>query len=161
MLHILTIPNPVLKRLSLVIKEISPEITRLIEDLKQTMFCHKHCVGIAAPQVGENIRLIVFDASHGRKPCTNNGLVVIINPIIVEKSGNQIAREGCLSVPDWTGIVTRAEKIKVEGLNELGERIHINSEGFESVIIQHETDHLDGILFLDRVTSLKSDLKRR
>ncbi|MBN1622089.1 MAG: peptide deformylase [Endomicrobiales bacterium] len=160
-LKILKIPDPILKKISSPVGEITPDIQKLASDLVETIRFHKNCVGIAAPQTGKSIRLIVIDVSVYPKPHPNHGLIILINPVITKKEGKRMGREGCLSVPDFTANVTRAEKVAVEGLNEKGKPVKIDASGFESVVLQHEIDHLDGLVFLDRVTSLKTDVFRR
>ena len=115
-----------------------------------------HCVGLAAPQLGELVRVVVVDVSEHPKGGDHNGRLVLVNPRIVTAEGAEIGREGCLSIPDLTANVRRASRIAVE---HAGSRVE--SEGFEARCIQHEIDHLDGILFLDRVASLVDDVFRR
>ncbi len=122
-----------------------------------------HSVGIAAPQIGDLRRVAVVDVSKSKlgKKQENHGLLQMVNPEIIEKEGSQVVREGCMSVPDYTGNVTRAETIVVQFLDQNQQLQVIHAAGFEAIAIQHELDHLDGFLFLDRVSSLKSDLFRR
>lgn len=160
-LKIYTIPSPVLKRKSSPIHEINNKIIGLAGSIRETMFKYKNCVGIAAPQTGENIRLIVVDVSLYSKPFPNNGLMTMINPVIVSRNGKKLGREGCLSIPEFTGNVCRSEEITINALDLKGNKFTYKTSGFEAVVIQHEIDHLDGILFLDRVVSLKTDVFRR
>ena len=160
-LKILTIPHPSLKTPATPVKEISKGMVRLAGDMLETMHSYPRCVGIAAPQVDNLVRMIAVDVSCYPKPHPNHGPVVIINPVIKNSSGSRTGREGCLSVPELTGNVTRAETVSIEGSDIEGKTISINAEGFEAVVFQHEVDHLDGILFLDRVASLKTDVFRR
>ena len=132
------------------------EAERVAADLLETMDSLGHCVGLAAPQIGDLIRVVTVDVSEHPKAPENNGRLVLVNPRIVESSGAEIGREGCLSIPDLTANVRRATAIAVE---HAGGRIE--SSGFEARCIQHEIDHLDGILFLDRVASLADDVFRR
>jgi len=117
-------------------------------------------VGIAAPQVGDNRCLIVVDCRKSLRPCKNNGLLYMVNPVIGSSTGERPGREGCLSVPDWVGMVLRATEISVHFDNVHGKRQKINASGFEARVIQHEIDHLDGILFIDRVISSKGLIRR-
>ncbi len=117
-------------------------------------------VGIAAPQVGRLQRIAIVDVSSKPK-VKSHGRLVLINPEIVEWEGYAKGREGCMSVPDYTGNVIRAKRITLEYLDETGTPRTLESEGFEAVAIQHEIDHLDGILFLDRLVSRRADLFRR
>jgi peptide deformylase len=130
------------------------EAERVARDLIDTMRAFPGCVGIAAPQIGEMIRVAVVDCSeHPRAVDANNGLIVLVNPRITWREGDELAREGCLSVPELTGNVRRATGVTVEA-----GAVAAQSVGFEARCIQHELDHLDGILFLDRVESLAHDL---
>lgn len=159
--EILEYPDPRLKEVSEPVEWVSDEIKEVIEDLVDTMRSSPGCVGMAAPQIGEKKRIIVFDASNHKKVNNHHGLTVLINPTILSKGGRQICREGCLSVPDYTGNVERATWIFVEGLDRYGNTDVIEAEGFEAVVILHEMDHLDGVLFLDRITSVKGNLFKR
>lgn len=160
-LNIITIPNPILKQTSLPVKEIDDKIKNLISDMRQTMLSSNHCVGIAAVQVGILSRIILVDVSLNPKPHHNNGLLVMINPKITYMSGKLKSREGCLSVPDFTGNVVRKNKIEVEYVDINGNKQLLKTHGFESICIQHEIDHLDGFIFLDKITSLKTDIFKR
>lgn len=119
------------------------------------------CVGIAAPQIDELVRMVAVDCSEHPKAKVNNGLLVLVNPVVVEEHGAEVAREGCLSIPDLTANVRRATEIVVEASTPDGERLRIASEGFEARCLLHEIDHLDGLLFLDRVDSLTADVFQR
>ena len=152
--EVLRYPNPVLKQVCPPAQE--PDIERVGADLVDTMEDFGHCVGIAAPQLGELVRVCVVDVSGHPKAESDNGRLVLINPRITSTEGSEVAREGCLSLPDLTANVRRATKIGVEHAG--GE---LESVGFEARCIQHEIDHLDGILFLDRVESLVDDIFRR
>jgi peptide deformylase len=125
-------------------------------DLLDTMRSFERCVGLAAPQIGELSRVIAVDVRGHPKADTDNGLMVLANPRIVESEGSEVAREGCLSIPDLTANVRRATRIVVEHAEGAVECL-----GFEARCVQHELDHLDGILFLDRVESLVDDVFRR
>ena len=132
------------------------------QDLLDTMeVCPPRTVGIAAPQIGAMVRLCIVHSARNPKHPGGNGLLVLVNPVIVEHCGQQIMREGCLSLPDYTANVARSELVVVEATDLAGDRVHVESEGFEAVVLQHEIDHLDGLLFLDRVANLKTDLFRR
>ena len=160
---ILAYPDPILKRKAAPVAEGDATVVDLIRDLVDTMVAAGHSVGVAAPQIGDLRRVAVVDVSPsklGQQQC-NHGLLEMINPVIIERSGSRVFREGCMSVPDYTGNVTRAEQIVVEFIDRHGQLRVVESTGFEAVAIQHELDHLDGLLFLDRVSSLKTDLFRR
>lgn len=121
-------------------------------------------VGIAAPQVDRFERIVIVDLSSKPKlpkGSTNHGRMVLINPEITEWDGMAMGREGCMSVPDFTGNVIRAEKIKLKAFDECGEQHEYYCEGFEARAVQHEVDHLDGLLFLDRLVSRNTDLFER
>jgi peptide deformylase len=114
-------------------------------------------VALAAPQIGCPVRIIVVDVSR-KKGESGHGLVVLLNPRIVRQDRERIVREGCLSVPDFTGNVLRYEEIVVEGLSREGAPATLRVSGFEALAFQHELDHLSGTLFLDRIQSLDTDL---
>lgn len=133
----------------------------LIADLLQTMDASPACVGLAAPQIGVSRRVIAVDVSGHPKTTVNHGLVVMIDPVIVESAGREVGREGCMSVPDLTANVARATSIVVRGRTPEGDDRIIATEGFEARAFQHEIDHLDGMLILDRVDSLTTDVFRR
>ena len=137
------------------------EVARIATDLVDTMHDHPGCVGLAAPQLGELFRMIVVDVTGDRRATVSNGLMVLVDPALVLAEGSEVAREGCLSIPDLTANVRRATRIVVEAETPEGNRRRIDSEGFEARCLLHELDHLDGILFLDRVDSLKTDVFRR
>lgn len=159
---ILYYPDSLLKTACEPVAELNQACDALVQDLLDTMIASGHSVGVAAPQVGALLRVVVVDVSNSKLGRDNNhGQLVMINPEILEQSGEKIMREGCMSVPDYTGNVARAEEILVQFTNRCGKPEVIRASGFEAVAIQHELDHLDGLLFLDRVSSLKTDLFRR
>ena len=159
---ILLYPDARLKEVSTPVAAIDAEVDALAQDLIDTMVAAGHSVGVAAPQIGVTRRVVVVDVSHSKLGRDNNhGLLLMINPEILEQEGQETMREGCMSVPDYTGNVTRAETVVVQFLDREGQEQVIRAGGFEAVAIQHELDHLDGYLFLDRVSSLKTDLFRR
>ena len=155
-------PDPILKQVAEPVEEIDESVVEVVQDLVDTMLDAGHSVGVAAPQIGVLLRVMVVDVSNSKLGRDNNhGLLEMVNPEIIERSGSKMMREGCMSVPDYTGNVTRAEHILIEFTNRNGQLRVIEASGFEAVAIQHELDHLDGLLFLDRVSSLKTDLYRR
>jgi peptide deformylase len=156
-------PDPVLKKMAVCVMTADDTIGELIQDLVDTMRAAGHSVGVAAPQIGDLRRVAVVDVSTSKlgQQQHNHGLLEMVNPVIIERSGSRVFREGCMSVPEYTGNVTRAEHIVVEFTDGCGRLRVIESNGFEAVAIQHEIDHLDGLLFLDRVSSLKTDVFRR
>lgn len=144
------------------VDRIDQEIRHLITDLIDTMLAGPGSVGVAAPQVGVGLRLCVVDVSRSKLGRDNNhGLLVLINPEIVSAEGAATMREGCMSVPDYTGDVERPTRIRLRYTDESDTCRELEADGFEAVAIQHEMDHLDGILFLDRISSLKTGLFRR
>jgi len=159
---ILRYPHPLLKKICHRVETIDNTIHVLVRDLLDTMRDGPGSVGVAAPQIGVTLRVCVVDVSesrHGKD--NNNGLLCMINPEITSRSGTAVMREGCMSVPDYTGDVERATEITVRFNEPGGTERTITAIGFEAVAIQHEMDHLDGILFLDRIVSLKTGLFRR
>ena len=160
---ILVYPDPRLKQVAAPVAEADASVVDLIQDLVDTMQAAGHSVGVAATQIGDLRRVAVIDVSASKlgQQQHNHGLLEMVNPVIIERSGSRVFREGCMSVPEYTGNVTRSEQIVVQFSNRQGRLRVVESSGFEAVAIQHELDHLDGLLFLDRVSSLKSDVFRR
>lgn len=156
--EVVRLPDRVLKRRAVYDGGINHG---LIEDLLETMRVSPACVGLAAPQIGVSERVIVVDVSTHPKTTTSHGLVVMIDPVIVELEGREVGREGCMSVPDFTANVARATSVVVQGLSADGDEIVIATDGFEARAFQHEVDHLNGLLILDRVESLATDVFRR
>lgn len=159
---ILRYPHPVLKKVCKRVEIIDDAIHTLVTDLFDTMHAGPGSVGVAAPQIGVTLRVCVVDVSasrHGRD--NNHGRLCMINPEIVSGRGVAVMREGCMSVPDYTGDVERATEITVKFRDLDGNAQEVVATGFEAVAIQHEMDHLDGILFLDRIMSIKTGLFRR
>ena len=155
-------PDPILKAVAPPVTEIGPGIRQLIDDLVDTMHAGPGSVGVAAPQIGVSLRVCVIDVSKNRHGKENNhGLLLMINPELLARSGSAVMREGCMSVPDYTGDVERATEVTLRYTEPDGSRREFTASGFEAVAIQHEMDHLDGLLFLDRITSLKTGLFRR
>ncbi|MBE0569010.1 MAG: peptide deformylase [Deltaproteobacteria bacterium] len=162
-LPIRVFPDPALKEKAAPVEGATQELSTFIDDLLDTMRNSPGGVGIASPQVGMPLRIIIVDVSDHRRGSRepNHGLLVLLNPEILAMGGRQIVREGCMSVPDYTANVGRAQWVLVDALDRHRERTIIEAVGFEAVAIQHEMDHLDGILFLDRIVSIKDDLFRR
>lgn len=160
--EILLYPDPRLKTVCKPAPASGPVLASLVEDLLDTMYHAGHSVGVAAPQIGSDLRVVVVDVSGSKLGKKNNhGCLVMVNPEILEQVGQVTMREGCMSVPDYTGNVSRSEEILVQFTDRNGLEKAIRASGFEAVAIQHEMDHLDGYLFLDRVSSLKTDVFRR
>lgn len=159
--EVLVYPDPTLKEISEDVTALTDEVKKTITDLLDTMEASSHSVGIAAPQIGKLFRIIAIDASKNKKCDNNHGKMIMINPEILKWEGIIQFREGCMSVPDYTGNVNRARKIIVQYQDENFEQKALEAEEFEAVLIQHEIDHLDGVLFIDRVVSKRTDLFRR
>lgn len=158
--------RPVVQLPERVLKERAIELDglgdhELVADLIDTMKASPACVGLAAPQIGVSKRVIVVDVSAHPKAQVNHGLVVLADPVIIDSTGKEVGREGCMSVPDLTANVGRATGVVVQGTEPDGSIRVLETEGFEARAFQHEVDHLDGLLILDRVASLATDVFRR
>jgi len=156
-LEILHYPNPVLKEKSQTIQKIDVSIRKLVQDLAETMYSAPG-VGLAANQVGCPLRLAVVDVTPHDQP---KKLLVLINPEIVAAEGECTWDEGCLSVPDCNEEVKRYQKVVVRFQNLEGETVEIAGEDLLGVALQHEIDHLDGVLFIDRLSPLKKRLIKK
>lgn len=159
-LDILKLPDPRLKQVSEPVETFDQALRDFIADLEETRLAGPGAVGIAAPQVGHFRRIVILDLS-GRPKTPNHGHLVLINPEITHWEGFAMGREGCLSVPDYTGNVIRATQIRLKAQDADGVEHQYEMEGFEARAVQHELDHLDGLLFVDRVVSRRTDLYRR
>jgi peptide deformylase len=137
--------DPVLRQKALKVKEITPQIKKLLEDMAETMY-DAQGVGLAAPQVGIAKRIIVIDVQN------EVGLLKLINPVVVEKEGSENAVEGCLSFPGLAGEVERCTSVTVQATDPDGNPVELCATGLLARAFQHEIDHLDGVLFVDRVT---------
>lgn len=160
-LDILKLPDERLKQVSAPVAAFDEGLRAFIDDLEDTRLAGPSAVGIAAPQVGRFQRICIIDCSITRRPVPNHGRLVLVNPEIAEWEGHEIGREGCLSIPDYTGNVVRATRIRLTAQDPWGEPLSFDMEGFEARAAQHELDHLDGLLFIDRVVSRRTDLFRR
>jgi len=156
-LDICTYPERVLRERTKPIAHIDEEISRLADQMAEIMY-KAPGIGLAANQVGVPKRLLVADISP-RLP--ESGLIVLANPEIIAAEGELTIEEGCLSVPDYQAEVKRHERVTVRGLNLHGEEVEIEAEGLLAVVLQHEIDHLNGILFIDRISRLKRELFKR
>lgn len=157
---ILHYPDARLQRVSTPVTVFDVEVERLAADLLDTLRAAPGCVGLAAPQIDDCRRVVIVDVS-GRKNTPNHGCMMLVNPQILASGGNAVAREGCLSVPDYTGNVQRAERIRLRAQDTKGDYREYHCEGYEARAVLHELDHLDGLLFLDRLVSRKRDLFAR
>ena len=161
-LEILKYPDERLKILSSEVLDFGKDLASFVEELRLIMINSPACVGIAAPQVNVHKRIVLVDTSRSKhkENKVSHGFMGLINPKIVKFEGDIVVREGCLSVPDFTGNVKRHYWIEIEAMDVKGRVYTLETEGFEAVVIQHEIDHLDGKLFIERVVSPK-DLFRR
>ncbi|MBI5462692.1 MAG: peptide deformylase [Gammaproteobacteria bacterium] len=160
-LEILTYPDVRLKQDSTPVEHFDDTLRAFVADLEETRLAGPGAVGIAAPQVGYFQRIVIVDVSTLKRPVPNHGHLILVNSEITAWDGYAVGREGCLSVPDYTGNVIRAERIHLIAYDPHGERREFDMEGFEARAVQHEMDHLDGLLFLDRLVSKRNDLFRR
>jgi peptide deformylase len=159
---VLVRPDPVLARRAREIDPRAPGVIALAEELVTTMRSSPGCVGLAAPQIGESVRMFAIDVTGHRKAKSCAGLVVMVNPRIVQRSEDVIMREGCLSVPELTGDVARAARVVVEGfVPGSATLVQLIADGIEARCLQHEIDHLDGFLFVDRVADPQNQLFAR
>jgi peptide deformylase len=159
---VLVHPDPRLKQVARRLAADERELVeRVAADLVDTMRAGPRCVGVAAPQIGDLVRMIAVDCSQHPKATAHHGLLVLVNPAVVESTGSEVGREGCLSIPEITANVRRATAVVVEATDAAGTPRRIAAEGFEARALQHEIDHLDGVLILDRVASLATDVFRR
>ncbi len=163
-LPIVEVPDPVLSTRAREVEEITDDVRQLIRDMADTMYAAPG-VGLAAPQVGVGLRVITadIDLSSEDVPAGEEGedhrqLLAVVNPVIASRDGTCIFEEGCLSCPDVTIEVKRADHIVVHGLDRDGEPIEIEASGFPAVVLQHEIDHLDGVTLVDRMGTLKRRL---
>jgi peptide deformylase len=143
---ILSFEQPILREKTKRVGRVDDSVRRLLDDLTETMIAAPGA-GLAAPQIGVGLRVCVVKGD-------DNQIYQMVNPELVKGSGTQVGYEGCLSYPGWVGEVPRYEVVVVKGLNRKGKPVRIKSEGFTARAFQHEIDHLDGILFTDRLTSL-------
>ena len=155
-------PDPRLKTPCDSVETVDDAVRAAIQDLQDTMDAGPpRTVGIAAPQIGILRRIAIVDTSRNPKHPGGHGPLVLVNPQITSYAGEQFFREGCLSLPDYTANVRRWAQVTVAALDGQGQPLTLTAEGFEAVVLQHEIDHLDGILFLDRVSNVKTDLFQR
>jgi len=157
LLEILKYPDPRLSKMARPVSNVTDATVQLISDMLETMYAAPG-VGLAATQVGVLQRVVVLDVDH-ENPRTN--IYKLVNPVITHSEGQLVWEEGCLSVVDFTAEVRRAEHVQVVALDEHGKERTIEAEGLLAVALQHEIDHLDGKLFIDRISRLKRDLYTR
>lgn len=152
-LKVLVAGDPLLRQISKPVDRIDKKLQRFLKDMADTMYAEDG-VGLAAPQVGVLKRVVVIDVGD------ELGLLELINPVITKREGSVVSGEGCLSVPDFEGEVERAESVECEFTDRTGQRMVLNASGLLAVCIQHELDHLDGILFVDKAQSLSRKEKK-
>ncbi len=158
-LNILTYPDPMLHQKGEPVGEVTEEIKKLLDDMAETMYAAPG-VGLAATQVGVPLRVMVIDVQW-REEGAERKLMTLVNPEIIEREGEIIWEEGCLSVPEFTSEVRRSAKVVVKALSRDGENLEVAGEELLSVTLQHELDHLDGVLFIDRLSRLKRELYKK
>lgn len=143
-----TVPDEILRKKAAAVKNINDAVCRVLDNMKDTLYAADG-VGLAAPQIGISKRLIVVD--------TGDNFMEMINPEIISAEGEQTGSEGCLSVPGVVGLVKRAKKVEVKALNRQGEEFVVQGEDFLAKALQHEIDHLDGILFIDKAIETRKE----
>jgi peptide deformylase len=158
---VLLYPHPLLKQPTPLADPQDPEVGRVFVDLVDTLRHHRGCVGLAAPQIGRSLRAMVVDVSGSPRARDHHGLVCLLNPVVLEATQWKVSREGCLSFPDLLANVKRAQKVRLQGSTPDGMPLDLAAAGFEAVALQHEVDHLDGIVFLDRIRSSRDLFERR
>jgi peptide deformylase len=147
--------DPVLRRRAVEVTRVTPEIRALVADMVDTMY-DEVGIGLAAPQIGVSVRLMVVSDDEGRT------VRALVNPVVVEQTGEATAEEGCLSIPGIFAPVTRAARVRVEAVDLDGQAVSIDARGLLARVLQHELDHLDGVLFIDRLDPMSRDrIKRR
>ncbi len=159
---VLSLPASILKERAAEVEDVTdPVVRQLAVDLVDTMRASPACVGLAANQIGVGLRVFVVDVTGHRKARTCHGAFVLVNPELVAADDPELAREGCMSVPDLTGDVARATSVTVRGWTPDGDERVLATDAFEARAVLHELDHLDGHVFLDRVASPSSVFRRR
>ena len=156
-LEILKYPEPVLTKVASPVKNYTGKTASLVVDMLETMYAAPG-VGLAAPQIGVSQRIIVLDVDHENP---GKQIYKLVNPVITRSEGEVVWEEGCLSVVDYTAEVRRAAKVEIVAFDEKEKEVKIEAEGLLAVALQHEIDHLDGKLFIDRISRLKRDLYTR
>jgi peptide deformylase len=156
--YIVSYPHEVLQSPARKVERIDDSIRQLVRDMAETMYAAPG-VGLAAPQVGEPLQVIVMDVTPQEEPQKN--LIALVNPEIVAAEGEVESKEGCLSVAEVTCEIKRHTKVRVRGLDLEGRPVEMDAEGLLAIVVQHELDHLKGMLIFDRLSSLKRDLIKR
>ena len=156
-LDVLKFPDPVLRRPARPVEAVTGETAALMQDMLETMYAAPG-IGLAAPQVGVSVRVIVLDVDPEDRGAN---VLKLANPVVRATEGEVVVEEGCLSVVDFTAEVSRAERVVVSGYDENAEEVEVDADGLLAVALQHEIDHLDGKLFIDRISRLKRDIYLR
>ena len=156
-LDVLKFPDPVLRRPARPVEAVTGETAALMQDMLETMYAAPG-IGLAAPQVGVSVRVIVLDVDPDDRGAN---VLKLANPVVRAAEGEVVVEEGCLSVVDFTAEVSRAERVVVSGYDENAEEVEVDADGLLAVALQHEIDHLDGKLFIDRISRLKRDIYLR
>jgi peptide deformylase len=156
--YIVSYPHEVLQSPARKVERIDDSIRQLVRDMAETMYAAPG-VGLAAPQVGEPLQVIVMDVTPQEEPQKN--LIALVNPEIVAAEGEVESKEGCLSVAEVTCEIKRHTKVRVRGLDLEGRPVEMDAEGLLAIVVQHELDHLKGMLIFDRLSGLKRDLIKR
>lgn len=152
-LPIITVPNPILRKKTKRVTSIDKSIKKLIADMRETLHAEPNRVGLAAPQVGVSLRIMVICLPEDEETKVKPEDIILINGEIVRRKGQRLVNEGCLSVPGYIGEIYRAEVVTAKGLNINGKEIRIKGEGLLSQALEHEIDHLNGTLYIDRLAS--------
>jgi len=156
-LDIVKDPDPVLRKKAVKVRKADDGIRKLANDMFETML-HAPGVGLAAPQIGKSIRLIVVHVPEDEDDGTEETSLKLLNPEIIKANGSQLGPEGCLSIPGWAGDVERAMNVTVKATDMDNRPVRIKASGYLARVLQHEIDHLDGVLFPDRIPDKKNDM---
>lgn len=148
--QIVKIGDSVLREIAVPVSKITPNIIKLLDNMKDTLYDTENGIGLAAPQIGIAKRVVIIDV--------DDELYELINPEIILREGSATDVEGCLSVPGVSGEVTRAARVKVQALDRYENMIELDKDGIEARVLQHEIDHLDGILFIDKAVNIKENV---
>ena len=160
LLTIRTIPDPILRLKAEPVDGVDEDLRQLLSDMAETMYANDG-IGLAAPQVARSVRAIVVDARDKEERGDPEGLLRLVNPVIAEAEGTVCFEEGCLSVPELRADVKRHERVLVKAIDADNEPVEIEAEDLLAIVLQHEMDHLDGILFIDHIGRLKRELYMR
>jgi peptide deformylase len=155
-LPIVTVPDPILRQKTKKVSSIDKSVKKLVADMRETLHAEPGRVGLAAPQVGVSLRVTVICLPEEKDAEEKNEDIVLINGEIVKQKGQRLVNEGCLSIPGYIGEIYRAETVTAKGLDINGKKIRIKGEGLLSQALEHEIDHLDGVLYVDKLVNPES-----